>query len=166
MHKKRIGKVEIFAPKDPKERDLLAGIVNHFIPPRYNILIETGDVLDHTKFGFIMTLASMKRLFDVDEEPLKGLMALYFRGYVTTNPEHRIYPRFHIEDNNEQHMEKICALVNSHQGDIDDKQLPYMPPGHTWNIAEVAKKPHIFMWAANCVFLSEFRSNRIAWVVI
>ena len=182
MLKRRIDprgtEIEIFVPEDQAERDLLAGIVNHHIPERYNVLAAEPEAFSHQQqtkhlpeyiaFGLILSRASQTSIYRADE--YDGLMGVYFRAYVTTDPEERIQIDLVIEDNNEAHLEAICEIVNKKKPsvaaiDIGPPDMPHMPADHSWTVEEALKQPGIFMWSVNGA-LNQDPKKRTEWVQI
>ena len=166
MLKRRIDprgtEIEIFVPEDQAERDLLAGIVNHHIPERYNVLAAEPEAFSHQQqtkhlpeyiaFGLILSRASQTSIYRADE--YDGLMGVYFRAYVTTDPEERIQVDLVIEDNNQKHLEAICEIVNKKK-----------PSGRTWTVEVALCAPAEFMFSVN-EGLDSDPEKRTEWVQI
>lgn len=172
MLKRRIDprgtEIEIFVPEDQAERDLLAGIVNHHIPERYNVMaaepalacpdgVHGGDECgvkwpEYVAFGLILSRASRVSMYSADEND--GLMGLYFRAYVTTDPEERIQVDLVIEDNNQKHLEAICGIVYKKK-----------PSGRSWTAYVALGFPAEFMVSVNEGLDSDLE-KRTEWVQI
>lgn len=186
--KPRGDEIEIFVPEDQAERDLLAGIVNHHIPERYNVMavevceqcgwtglytshdpVTLGAIFDtdcekcdgsgeewpeYVAFGLMLTEARMSGTYEGDAIGIRGLMGLYFRAYVTTDPESRILIDLVIEDNDKKHLEAICEMVNSKH-----------PFDRTWAADGVLSLPAKFMFSVN-EGMNADPDKRTEWVQI
>ncbi len=161
----------IFVPEDQEERDLLAALVRKHIPERYNTLADepkyTKDTVelewpDHIKFGLILTRALMGSLYGVDQPIEEFLMGLYFRAYVTTDPERRIDIKLFVEDNKQKHLEALCDNVNKR---LTDSTPVVGPRPGAWTTELALRFPNLFMWSV-AEALDEDPKQRMEWLVI
>lgn len=171
MKKSPHGNDTIFVPEDQEEHDLIAALVRKHIPERYNtlaaepLLHTDGGIPEQTwpefvAFGLMMTRARMVGIYGTprgtpDEPVVFGLMGLYFRAYVTTDPERRIDIKLFVEDNDEKHLEAICEFVSKHGPER----------AHAWTPDEAVNMPCPFMFYV-AEALDEDPKKRMDWLVI
>lgn len=166
MKKEPHGSDTIFVPEDQEERDLLAALVRKHIPERYNTLADEpllhtdGGIPQQTwpefvAFGLMMSEARMTTMYEGDPIGVRGLMGLYFRAYVTTDPERRIDIKLFVEDNDEKHLEVICEFVNKHGPER----------AHDWTLTMVLSTPCPFMFYV-AEALDEDPKQRMEWLVV